>query len=280
VPVHEFAQHPTSGDIVAATHGRSLWVLDVTPLRQMTGEAMKIKTHLFQPNTVVRWKMEEGRDGWFSESVRRFVGQNPPRGAVLYYSLEKKAGKLSLKVTDYQGKTVTQLQVKNEPGLHKVEWNLSAGRGRGPMAGNRGGRRQSAEAEPAGESKESEANTGDTQSEAKATPSAGGETKEQKPAESKPNKSAGPPSATDTKPTPREAATAAKKEAAPGEEEEEGPPAEMAAFFGFRGPQKVEPGMYRAVLTVDGKEYSQWFRVEPDLSQTSSIITSGRGRER
>src|SRR5262249_46689193 len=34
VAVHEIAVHPTAGEIVAATHGRSLWILDVSALRQ------------------------------------------------------------------------------------------------------------------------------------------------------------------------------------------------------------------------------------------------------
>ena len=41
VAVHELAIHPTAGEIVAATHGRSLWVLDVSALRQMTPEVVK-----------------------------------------------------------------------------------------------------------------------------------------------------------------------------------------------------------------------------------------------
>src|SRR5262249_57922547 len=45
VAVHEIAVHPTAGEIVAATHGRSLWVLDVTPLRQMTQDALTAKAH-------------------------------------------------------------------------------------------------------------------------------------------------------------------------------------------------------------------------------------------
>ena len=63
VAVHEFAQHPTAGEIVVATHGRSLWVLDVTALRQMTPEVLKAKAHLYGPNTVVKWQMEPGRGG-------------------------------------------------------------------------------------------------------------------------------------------------------------------------------------------------------------------------
>ena len=35
VAVHDFA-FPAGGEVVVATHGRSLWVLDATPLRQIT----------------------------------------------------------------------------------------------------------------------------------------------------------------------------------------------------------------------------------------------------
>src|SRR5213079_1034568 len=55
VAIHEVAVHPTAGEIVVATHGRSLWVLDVTPLRQMTADVLKAKAYLYRPNTAVRW---------------------------------------------------------------------------------------------------------------------------------------------------------------------------------------------------------------------------------
>jgi hypothetical protein len=99
-------------------------VLEVTPLRQMTVARTKEKAHLYEPTPAVSWQDEPGRGGWFSESVRRFVGQNPPRGAVLYYSLTQKAKSASLKVLDYAGKTISELPVKTEPGLHQVVWDL------------------------------------------------------------------------------------------------------------------------------------------------------------
>jgi len=49
VAVHELAQHPTTGEMVAATHGRSLWVLDVLPLRQMTAAVVKAPATLYRP---------------------------------------------------------------------------------------------------------------------------------------------------------------------------------------------------------------------------------------
>jgi hypothetical protein len=139
VAVHEFAIHPTAGEMVAATHGRSLWALDVTPLRQMTTEILKAKAHLFQPNTVIRWRQEPTRVSLYGMGSRRFVGQNPPAGAQIYYLLTQKAEKIALKVLDYTGKTIQELKADPTPGLHHVTWNLARGQGRGIVGGQPGG---------------------------------------------------------------------------------------------------------------------------------------------
>jgi len=124
VAVHDLAIHPSAGEIVAATHGRSLWVLDITPLRQMSTDVLKAKAHLFQPNTVVRWRSEPDHDSPYGVGARRFAGQNPLPGAQLYYSLTQKPAKVSLKVLDINGKTVQEFIAKPEPGLYRVNWNL------------------------------------------------------------------------------------------------------------------------------------------------------------
>jgi hypothetical protein len=85
---------------------------------------LKEKAHLYESTPAVSWQDEPGHEGWFSESVRRFVGRNPPRGAVLYYSLSQKAKSASLKVLDYAGKTISELPVKTQPGLHQLAWDL------------------------------------------------------------------------------------------------------------------------------------------------------------
>jgi photosystem II stability/assembly factor-like uncharacterized protein len=144
VAVHEFAVHPTAGEVVAATHGRSLWVLDVTALRQMSAAALKAKAHLYRPNTAVHWRPEPPRGSMYGTGSRHFVGQNPAPGAQVFYALAKKADKISLKVLDYAGKTLQELPVKNEPGLQHVAWNLlrpreapGGGQGGGPRGGFR-----------------------------------------------------------------------------------------------------------------------------------------------
>ncbi len=121
VAVFDLAIHPTAGEIVAATHGRSLWVLDVAPLRQMTPQLLATRAHLFRATSVVRWRTEPER----GDTNRRFAGQNPLPGAAIYYSLTRKAEKLSLTIFDYEGKVVRTLDGPTAPGLHRIAWDLA-----------------------------------------------------------------------------------------------------------------------------------------------------------
>ncbi len=124
VAVHELAQHPTAGEIVAATHGRSIWILDVTPIRSMKADVAKQPAALFAPATAVRWRQEPPRRTIYGTGNREFFGENPAPGAHVYYALTKKAGKVSLTVQDVAGKTLATLAVSNTPGMHRAVWNL------------------------------------------------------------------------------------------------------------------------------------------------------------
>ena len=124
VAVHELAQHPTAGELVAATHGRSIWILDIAALRQMKPAATKADATLFAPNTTIRWRHELTRGTIYGSGHRDYFGENAPSGAQVYYALTKQAASMSLVVQDFAGKTVATLVVKNEPGLHRATWNL------------------------------------------------------------------------------------------------------------------------------------------------------------
>jgi photosystem II stability/assembly factor-like uncharacterized protein len=129
VAVHEFAQPTTANEIVAATHGRSLWVLDVTTLRQLKADQAKEPATLFAPADVTLWQLDFTHDGMFRTGTRHFVGQNPPRQAAFDYFLPRNAAKLSLKILDPIGKLVRELDLAKEAdaGLHRVSWDLGGG---------------------------------------------------------------------------------------------------------------------------------------------------------
>jgi S1-C subfamily serine protease/photosystem II stability/assembly factor-like uncharacterized protein len=143
VAVHEVAQHPVSGEIVAGTHGRSLWAADVTALRHLNPEHVQDKIALHKPVDMIRWQSELNR----GRTNRRFTGSNPAGGAPIWYSLPAKAQRVTLRVEDIEGKLVREMRGPTDAGLHRVAWDLSrvmpqqGGRGgRGGQATGRGGR--------------------------------------------------------------------------------------------------------------------------------------------
>ena len=129
VAIHEIAQATTAPEIVAATHGRSLWVLDVSSLRQMTRPHFTDKATLYTPGPLTLWRLDATREGMFKTGTRAFTGTNPPRAVAIDFVLPKKVDKLSLKITDIEGKLVTELDVANhtEAGVHRITWDLSTG---------------------------------------------------------------------------------------------------------------------------------------------------------
>jgi hypothetical protein len=135
VAVHAFAIHPTSGEVVAGTHGRSLWVADVSWLRQVTPDVLAAPSHLFSPMPAVIWKRGPSTGG----TLRRFRAENPQDGATLAYSLAKKADDVRIEILDHTGRTIRVLEGPEEPGLHRVLWDLRLARPEGD--GGRGRRR-------------------------------------------------------------------------------------------------------------------------------------------
>jgi S1-C subfamily serine protease/photosystem II stability/assembly factor-like uncharacterized protein len=126
VAVHEFAQPTVANELVAATHGRSVWVLDINAIRQMKPEVLKADVTLFTPAPAVRWRTGAGAESPYSQTDRKFVGQNPYRGATVEFLLTKKAEKVSAKVIDVTGNTIrTFPSVPTGAGLHRLQWDLS-----------------------------------------------------------------------------------------------------------------------------------------------------------
>lgn len=122
VAVHEFAQHPTNGEIAVATHGRSIWMFDATTLRQLNAERLAADAHLYEPNTVVMWRSQPSRG---ISGVRVYQGENPRPGATIFYSLGKEAKEVTLKVTELDGTLVRELEPDGTtPGMHSEVWDL------------------------------------------------------------------------------------------------------------------------------------------------------------
>lgn len=128
-------------DLVAATHGRSFWILDdLTPLHQLNPEVAALDFFLFKPRYAYRMK------GW--SYPRENVGQNPPSGSVITYFLrEKPQQPITLEFRDERGRLIITHTASAEPGMNRFVWNMRypdakrvpgavlwGGSGQGPVA--------------------------------------------------------------------------------------------------------------------------------------------------
>lgn len=149
VAVHEIAQPTTASEIVVATHGRSIWVVDINSIRQMaaqtTGKGTKAvdpltePVTLFAPAPATRWRIDTSVFP-YSRDVRKFYGTNPQAGATIDYLLTAPAKAVSLKIVDVNGTTVRSFpNVSGEVGFHRNRWDLSSGGGGGGFGGGKGG---------------------------------------------------------------------------------------------------------------------------------------------
>lgn len=91
--------------LVVGTHGRSIWILDdLIPVREMSAKVKEADIHLFPVADSIRW--EYGGGSW----ARGPNGDNPPRGAAIYYFLkEKPKGEVTIEISDGQGTLVRRL---------------------------------------------------------------------------------------------------------------------------------------------------------------------------
>jgi hypothetical protein len=122
VPVHDLAIHPREAELVAATHGRAFWVVDIAPLQQLTKAVAAKPAHLFTPRPAFQW----GDRPVSGESTGNMIFQapSPTYGADIWYRVTKPVGPVRVLVQDANGDTLQTLTGMGQPGLHKVTWNF------------------------------------------------------------------------------------------------------------------------------------------------------------
>ncbi len=124
VPVDDLAIQPRANDLVLATHGRGIWIIDdITPLRALTPDLLT-KEASFVDARQVQQRIE-ANGGWANGSAV-FVGDNPPDAAVITYYQKSRHlfGKLKIEVLDASGRVVDNIPASKRPGLNRVTWSM------------------------------------------------------------------------------------------------------------------------------------------------------------
>jgi hypothetical protein len=123
VPVHDLQVHPRDHELIAATHGRSIWIVDVAPLEQMNNTLMARSATFFTPTAAYQYSLANTQN--FTGN-KYFLAPNPPFGAELVYRLTSGSSRDSTRilVTNISGDTVRTLTGPGGPGLHRAYWDL------------------------------------------------------------------------------------------------------------------------------------------------------------
>jgi photosystem II stability/assembly factor-like uncharacterized protein len=153
VPVDDIQIHARENDLVLATHGRSIWVLDdLTPVEKMDSSVMNADVTFFAPRTATLWFLRGRR---WSSGQKEFTAKNPAYGALLTYYLKdavapepekaakpedkdkvagekkaeddaaaKKEGKVKISVLDKDNKVVREIDGPGVAGLNRTNWDL------------------------------------------------------------------------------------------------------------------------------------------------------------
>lgn len=118
-PVHDLVVHPREDELVVATHGRSLFLLDVRPIQALSDEIRGADLHAFDIRPArLTWQMP------------REVPPYPPPARVRIHYWLKTPGSVTIVVRDADGRTIRTLTAQGVAGINGATWDARTDEGR------------------------------------------------------------------------------------------------------------------------------------------------------
>jgi photosystem II stability/assembly factor-like uncharacterized protein len=128
IAVHDLVIHPRENDLVVGTHGRGVFITDISPLQELTAEVLAKDVHLFEIETKVQWVMPSQP----AVSAQNFEGENEPHGVVVnYYLKEKLEGDVTIRIYD-RLRLINEASGPGNVGINSVEWGMTKRKPRSP----------------------------------------------------------------------------------------------------------------------------------------------------
>jgi photosystem II stability/assembly factor-like uncharacterized protein len=146
-PIYDLKIHPRENELIVATHGRGIWIADITPFQHLTAPVQAQPAALVPIQPAVQWNT--GLTPFRAND--NFRGESRAPGVHISYYLQRDVtGDVTIQVFD-GARVIADVQGPKTAGVHKVLWTMqgrreagpgeAAGRGgRGGFGGGRGGR--------------------------------------------------------------------------------------------------------------------------------------------
>jgi photosystem II stability/assembly factor-like uncharacterized protein len=124
VAVRDLVVHPRASDLVLATHGRGIWIIDdISPLRALTPDLMTKDASLVEGPPAIQYLNANG--GW-PQGDASFTGPSRPTDAFIdYYQKHRHIfGDLKIDILDQDGKLVDTIPGSKHRGLNRAQWSM------------------------------------------------------------------------------------------------------------------------------------------------------------
>jgi hypothetical protein len=124
VAVRDLVVHPRESDLVLATHGRGIWIIDdISPLRALTPDLMAKDATLIPGPPAIQYFNANG--GW-AEGDATFVGPSRPTDAFIDYYQKRRHifGDLKIEIVDQDGKVVDTIPGSKHRGVNRATWSM------------------------------------------------------------------------------------------------------------------------------------------------------------
>ena len=126
MPVHDLKIHPRDHELIAGTHGRSIWIVGIAPLQQITQTIAAADFHLFEPRTAYQFRQlpDDSPGSGDNRGQQMFRSITTQYGAEISYRVAPgtRPGPVRVVISDAQGELRT-INGPSTPGLHTVRWN-------------------------------------------------------------------------------------------------------------------------------------------------------------
>jgi len=124
VAVRDLVVHPRTSDLVLATHGRGIWIVDdISPWRTLTPAAMEQTAAFLPVPRAVQFIQSFG--GW-AEGDNSYTGPSKPTDASIpYYQKTRHIfGDLTIEIFDESGARVDTIAGSKHRGVNRATWSM------------------------------------------------------------------------------------------------------------------------------------------------------------
>ncbi|MFT6972044.1 MAG: photosystem II stability/assembly factor-like uncharacterized protein [Roseivirga sp.] len=117
-PAYDMVIHPRENELVVATHGRGIFIADITPLQGLTAQVASADMHLFDIQPAVKWVRGMGK----TSPYINFDGESRQAGVHVHFHA-KTAG--NAKVSIFKGqREIYKSDIKAKEGLNSMIWGM------------------------------------------------------------------------------------------------------------------------------------------------------------